>query len=116
MDPLIRARALHITGENERVLAGVAALESGQMQKFGELMFESHESSRRNFENSTSFLDALVEIASETQGVLGARLTGGGFGGATIWLVEKSLRGLPPKKWGDLHGAHHKSFARRPVS
>jgi galactokinase len=89
LDPLIRARALHITGENERVVAGVAALESGQMQKFGELMFQSHESSRRNFGNSTSFLDALVEIASATQGVLGARLTGGGFGGATIWLVEK---------------------------
>jgi len=89
LDPKIRARALHITGENERVLTGVAALESGQMQKFGELMFQSHESSRRNFENSTAFLDALVEIASATQGVLGARLTGGGFGGATIWLVEK---------------------------
>jgi len=89
LDPLIRERALHITGENERVLAGAAALESGQMQKFGELMFESHQSSIRNFANSTSFLDALVEIASATQGVLGARLTGGGFGGATIWLVEK---------------------------
>ena len=89
LDPLIRERALHITGENERVLAGVAALESGQMQKFGALMFESHQSSIRNFANSTSFLDALVEIASATQGVLGARLTGGGFGGATIWLVEK---------------------------
>jgi galactokinase len=89
LDPEIRDRALHITGENERVLAGVAALESGQMREFGELMFQSHKSSSRNFANSTSFLDALVEIASATQGVLGARLTGGGFGGATIWLVEK---------------------------
>jgi galactokinase len=89
LDLLTRARALHITGENERVLAGVAALESGRMQDFGQLMFQSHESSRRNFENSTPFLDALVEIASVTQGVFGARLTGGGFGGATIWLVEK---------------------------
>jgi galactokinase len=89
LDPLIRDRALHITGENERVLAGVAALESGQMQKFGELMFQSHQSSIRHFANSTSFLDGLVEIACATQGVLGARLTGGGFGGATIWLVEK---------------------------
>src|SRR5215471_16330343 len=89
LDPLIRDRALHITGENERVLAGVAALENGQMQKFGELMFQSHQSSSRNFANSTSSLDVLVEIARETQGVLGARLTGGGFGGATIWLVEK---------------------------
>jgi galactokinase len=89
LDPLIRDRALHISGENERVLAGVAALESGELQKFGELMFQSHQSSSRKFANSTSFLDALVEIASATQGVLGARLTGGGFGGATIWLVEK---------------------------
>jgi galactokinase len=89
LDPVIRARALHITGEDERVLAGVAALESGQMESFGQLMFQSHESSRRNFENSTAFLDALVEIAATIQGVLGARLTGGGFGGSTIWLVER---------------------------
>jgi galactokinase len=89
LDPLIRARALHIVGENERVLAGAAALENGQMDKFGQLMFQSHESSRHNFENSTSYLDALVEIAATMGGVFGARLTGGGFGGATIWLIEK---------------------------
>jgi len=93
LDPLIRARASHITGENERVLAGVADLEKGQMRRFGQLMFQSHESSRHNFANSTSFLDALVEIASATPGVLGARLTGGGFGGATIWLIEKEKAG-----------------------
>ena len=89
LDPVLRARALHITGENERVLAAVAALASGRMEKFGQLMFQSHESSRRNFENSTAYLDALVEIAATIQGVLGARLTGGGFGGSTIWLVER---------------------------
>jgi galactokinase len=89
LDPLIRARALHITGENERVTAGVTALGSGRMEGFGQLMFQSHESSRRNFENSTAYLDALVEIAATIQGVLGARLTGGGFGGSTIWLVER---------------------------
>jgi galactokinase len=66
----------------------VAALQSGKMQEFGELMFQSHESSKCNFQNSTAFLDALVEIAAATPGVLGARLTGGGFGGSTIWLVE----------------------------
>lgn len=90
LDPLTRMRALHITGENERVQAGVAALKANRLDEFGRLMFESHESSKRNFGNSTSFLDRLVEIATATPGVLGARLTGGGFGGATIWLVEKA--------------------------
>jgi len=52
-------------------------------------MFQSHESSTRNLENSTPFLDALVENAETIDGVFGARLTGGGFGGATVWLVEK---------------------------
>ena len=89
LDPLIRARALHITGENERVLAGVAALQSGQMPEFGQLTFESHESSKCRFQNSTGFLDVLIEIAATIPGVLGARLTGGGFGGSTIWLVEE---------------------------
>ena len=52
-------------------------------------MYASHESSRRNFENSTPELDALVALAREISGVLGSRLTGGGFGGATISLVEQ---------------------------
>ena len=82
-------RALHITGENERVLAGSAALRKGDIARFGELMFASHESSRVNFENSCPELDRLVEVAKKTPGVLGARLSGGGFGGATINLVEK---------------------------
>ncbi len=52
-------------------------------------MFASHESSRVNFENSTPELDTLVELARGEKGVLGSRLTGGGFGGATISLVER---------------------------
>jgi galactokinase len=114
LDPLIQARALHITGENERVLAGVAALASGQMQKFGQLMFQSHESSRRNFENSTAFLDTLVEIAAAIPGVLGARLTGGGFGGSTIWLVEKAkaqeIRGKVSEAYRQKTGATAKAL------
>jgi galactokinase len=85
----IYRRALHITGENERVLEGCAALRKGGVARFGELMFESHESSRMNFENSSPELDRLVEAARKTPGVYGARLSGGGFGGATINLVEK---------------------------
>jgi galactokinase len=85
----IYRRALHITGENERVLEGSEALRRGNIAQFGELMFASHESSRLNFENSCPELDRLVETARKTPGVYGARLSGGGFGGATINLVEK---------------------------
>ena len=85
----IYRRALHVTGENERVLEGSAALRSGDIARFGGLMFESHKSSIVNFENSIPELDRLVEAARQTPGVLGARLSGGGFGGATINLVEK---------------------------
>jgi galactokinase len=85
----IYRRALHITGENERVLEGALALRHGKLAAFGELMFQSHESSRVNFENSCAELDVLVAAARKTPGVLGARLSGGGFGGATINLVEK---------------------------
>jgi galactokinase len=81
-------RALHITGENERVLEGSEALRRGDIARFGELMFASHESSMVNFENSCPELDRLVEAARATPGVYGARLSGGGFGGATINLVE----------------------------
>jgi galactokinase len=104
LDPLTRARALHITGENERVRAGVTALEAGDLRAFGRLMFESHESSKRNFGNSTPNLDALVDIAAATPGVLGARLSGGGFGGATIWLVE---RDQAPAILGPIAEAYH---------
>jgi galactokinase len=85
----IYRRALHVVGENERVLAGVAALRQGDIAQFGRLMYASHESSRIQFENSCPELDELVETARRTPGVWGARLSGGGFGGATINLVEK---------------------------
>jgi galactokinase len=91
LDPLVKRRALHITGENERVFAGRGALLSGDVDAFGELMFASHESSRHNFENSTPNLDALVEIAQSTNGVIGSRLTGGGFGGSTVSLIRSEL-------------------------
>jgi galactokinase len=81
-------RAAHIVGENERVLRGLEFLRAHDAGGFGALMFASHESSRVNFENSTPELDTLVEIARELPGVLGSRLTGGGFGGATVTLVE----------------------------
>lgn len=80
-------RAAHVVGENLRVQWGVEALQRGDETTFGQLMFQSGESSRVAFENSTPEIDALVWIAAEIPGVLGARLTGGGFGGATVTLV-----------------------------
>jgi len=91
LDPLVKRRALHITGENERVLAGRQALQVGDVNAFGQLMFASHESSRRNFENSTPYLDTLVEIAQATPGIIGSRLTGGGFGGSTVSLIRSEV-------------------------
>ena len=85
----IYKRACHIVGENERVLAGSETLQRGDLAGFGQLMYESHESSRTNFENSCPELDDLVNAARKTPGVYGARLSGGGFGGATINLVER---------------------------
>jgi len=63
-------------------------MEAGAPEKLGPLMFASHESSKTNFENSTQELNLLVELARDTPGVLGSRLSGGGFGGATVSLVE----------------------------
>ncbi|MEI8247523.1 MAG: galactokinase [Lentisphaerota bacterium] len=83
-------RALHIVGENDRVLRGVEFLEQGKIEEFGKLLFESHRSSIENFENSCPELDFLVEQAKSIPGCLGARLSGGGFGGISIHLVAES--------------------------
>ena len=90
---LLRPRARHVVEENERVWRAVKLLEAGDGYGFGELMNASHESSRRNFENSTPELDLLVSIAQRLTGVLGARLTGAGFGGATVTLCQKDAAG-----------------------
>ncbi len=86
---LVRRRAAHVVGENERVWRAVKLLVAGDGIGLGKLMNESHESSRKNFENSTPELDLLVSIAQKLPGVLGARLTGAGFGGATVTLCER---------------------------
>ncbi len=89
LDPVVYPRAGPHGGANARGLAGIDALRRGDGAAFGELMFTSHESSRTNFENSAPELDVLVEIAHGQSGVYGSRLTGGGFGGATISLVAR---------------------------
>jgi galactokinase len=86
---LLSRRAAHIVGENERVWRALDLLAQEDGAGFGALMNESHQSSRNNFDNSSPELDLLVEIAQGMPGVLGARLTGAGFGGATITLCEE---------------------------
>ena len=89
MPARVANRSAHPVGEDERVLAGARLLAAGDLEGFGKLMFESHESSRIYFENSCEELDALVDIARVTDGVLGARLSGGGFGGSIVALVRR---------------------------
>lgn len=79
--------ARHVTSEIARVVAGARALRDDDHKQFGQFMFQSHESSRDYLKNSTKELDILVELARKAPGIIGARLTGGGFGGATINLV-----------------------------
>ena len=88
MPELDAKRSAHPIGENGRVLSGVELLREGDVESFGRLMFESHDSSRNYFENSCPELDTVVDAAKAIPGVLGARLSGGGFGGSAVVLVR----------------------------
>ncbi len=81
-------RCRHIVTENERVLRSLAALNAGDLKLFGRLMNQSHASMRDDFEITCKELDILADLAWKTPGVLGSRMTGGGFGGCTVSLVE----------------------------
>ena len=87
-DDLFR-RCRHVVTENRRVLDAAAALKAGDAPRFGQLMNESHESLRDDFEVSSAELDILTAIARDL-GAYGARMTGGGFGGCTVNVVEAS--------------------------
>ncbi|MFC1497052.1 galactokinase [Verrucomicrobiota bacterium] len=88
MDPVTAKRAAHPIGEDERVLKGMELLAKGDLPEFGKLMFASHKSSREYFENSCPELDTIVDAAEKIPGVMGARLSGGGFGGSAVLLVH----------------------------
>ena len=85
---VVYRRCRHVVTENARVLQAAQALERGDLPDFGRLMGESHLSLRFDYEVSCPELDLLVELAGKQKGVYGARMTGGGFGGCTINLVE----------------------------
>jgi galactokinase len=90
LDPQVRMRARHVIGEIARTEEAGAALEAGDYRGFGELMYASHESLRTDYEVSCDELDKLVEAARTVPGVYGSRMTGAGFGGCTISLMEES--------------------------
>jgi galactokinase len=89
----IYRRCRHVVSENQRVIAAAAALEHTDLRRLGELMAESHRSLRDDYEVSCPELDLLVEVANQTEGVHGSRMTGGGFGGCTINIV--SIKAAP---------------------
>jgi galactokinase len=90
MTPNSLKRARHVITENTRTVAAAEALIRGDLNELGRLMAEAHWSYSRDFEASCVEADAMVELAQDLPGLIGARLTGGGFGGCTINLVEQS--------------------------
>ncbi len=85
---ILRKRAGYVIAENERVFQVAAALERGDIESVGPILWRGHEGLRDEYEVSCLELDALVEIAHQVEGVLGARMIGGGFGGCTITLAR----------------------------
>jgi galactokinase len=88
MDPVMRRRARHVVTEDERTLRAVDALEHGDAAEVGRLMNQSHTSLRDDFEVSRAELDTIVDLAQAQPGCFGARMTGAGFGGCAVALVE----------------------------
>ena len=120
LTPLIYRRCRHVVSENERTVRAADALAAGDVALFGRLMNESHVSMRDDFEISCREVDIMVELNQRIDGVHGARMTGGGFGGCTISLVEatavdafrqavaegyRAATGLEPQIFTSLPGA-----------
>ncbi|MDP9230419.1 MAG: galactokinase, partial [Bacteroidota bacterium] len=89
-DPVIEKRALHVISENFRVNEAADALKTGELFTFGKLMYASHQSLKELYEVSGVELDTIVEFCKTFDGVIGARMTGAGFGGCAIALVRKN--------------------------
>jgi galactokinase len=93
LPPVVFRRARHVITENERVMRSVPALKAGDVALFGQLMNESHDSLRDDYEVSCPELDAMVSAARRAPGVYGSRMTGAGFGGCTVSLVASNAVG-----------------------
>lgn len=102
----------YVTEENERVIETCHALENGDLKRVGGLMYQSHHGLRVKYMVSCTELDVLVDTAKNIEGVLGARMMGGGFGGCTINLVAKNTVERFKKESSD---AFYKAFGTRPL-
>lgn len=102
-DEICRKRAKHAVYENQRTIAAVKALKNGDLAAFGKLMNESHVSLRDDYEVSCRELDILAEEAWKLPFVIGSRMTGGGFGGCTVSIVEEASVDEFKKKIGDVY-------------
>lgn len=89
-DPVVRKRAKHVISENGRVIEAVRVLKENNIVRFGELMNQSHDSLKDDYEVTGTELDTLVYEGRKLQGVVGTRMTGAGFGGCTISIVKKT--------------------------
>ena len=87
-DPVKEQRAKHAVAENQRTIDAVSALKADNIELFGQLMNQSHISLRDDYEVSCEEIDILVDLAWNTPGVIGSRITGGGFGGCTVSIVK----------------------------
>ena len=104
-DPVERRRARHAVYENNRTLEAVKALEANDVKRFGELMNASHVSLRDDYEVTGPELDTLAELAWQQNGVLGSRMTGGGFAGCTVSIVRDAAIPAFEKNVGDAYTA-----------
>ena len=112
LDALTCRRARHVITENARTLAAADALTAGDVRLVGRLMRESHASLRDDFEVSSDALDTMVALAGEQDGCFGARMTGAGFGGAAVALVDAGAAGRFAEEVGR---RYHEATGRQPV-
>ena len=112
-------RCRHVVTENERVAQAAICLRNNDPLGFGRLMAESHRSLRDDYEVSCAELDLMVEIAGRTKGVLGSRMTGGGFGGCTINLVRSEnvsqFRDMISSEYQTKTGRHPEIYVSHPA-
>ena len=111
LEPPLGGRARHVVTECRRVLDGAEALRNGDLDRLGDLMAESHRSSRNDYEVSIEELDVLQEAAAGVEGCYGARLTGAGFGGC-VTAIASSAAACHVREW--TVAAFERRFGRRP--